>query len=177
MARRTKNIALAAVCLALLAALAAAILYNAFPTPYREQVESCAAEYGVDTNLIYAVIKAESNFDPAAVSHAGAKGLAQLTDDTARYVAGMIGIEYSEGDSFDADINIRLSTYYLKYLLNKYDDDMACTVAAYNAGEGNVDRWLKSENGMSAIPFGETDRYLKKVRIYRIIYSVLYNFK
>lgn len=174
MGRKITNIALSLVCALLIIALGVTIVYHTFPAPYSETVEKYSTEYGVETALVYAVIKAESNFDPTAVSHAGAKGLAQLTDDTARYVAGMVGIDYSDGDSFDAEINIRLATYYLKYLLDKYDGDLACTVAAYNAGEGNVDKWLASENGMSAIPFGETDRYLKKVKLYKRVYGILY---
>lgn len=176
MLRKLKNITLVLCCALLLFVIAAAITYNLFPAPYRSTVEKYAAEYGVDPCLVYSVIKAESNFDAAAVSRAGAKGLAQLTDDTAQYVADMLGIEYSGGDSFNAETNIRLATYYLKYLLNKYNGDLACTVAAYNAGEGNVDKWLASENGMSAIPFGETDRYLKKVKLYKKIYTALYDF-
>lgn len=72
------------------------------------------------------------------------------------------------------ETNIRLSAYYLKYLMNKYDSDLRCTIAAYNAGEGNVDKWLSSPDKMSSIPFGETDRYLKRVRFYRKVYSLLY---
>lgn len=171
---RKSNIALVLFCLILIVLLAVIIVYHAFPVPYRDIVEKYSKEYEVDQALVYAVIKAESNFDVSAVSSAGAKGLAQLTDDTAKYVAERIGMEYTKGDSFKVETNIRLSTYYLKYLLEKYDGDLPCTIAAYNAGEGNVDKWLASPGGMSAIPFGETDRYLKKVQIYRKIYSVLY---
>lgn len=174
MGRKLKNTALTLGCALLVAVLGLIIIYQAFPAPYRETVEKYSAEYGVETALVYAVIKAESNFDPSAVSHAGAKGLAQLTDDTALYVAEMAGVDYSDGDSFDAEINIHLATCYLKYLLDKYGGDLACTIAAYNAGEGNVDKWLSSDGGMSSIPFGETDRYLKKVKLYRKIYGILY---
>lgn len=161
-------------CAALVLILAAMIIYQMFPAPYGDIVEKYSSEYGVDQALIYAVIKAESNFDVSAVSSAGAKGLAQLTDETAQYLAEKIGIEYSLGDSFKVETNIRLSAYYLKYLMNKYDSDLRCTIAAYNAGEGNVDKWLSSPDKMSSIPFGETDRYLKRVRFYRKVYSLLY---
>ncbi|MGN1098530.1 MAG: lytic transglycosylase domain-containing protein [Clostridia bacterium] len=171
---KIKSLTLAFICLALAAALCIGLLYQSFPMPYKDTVEKYGREYGVERDLIYAVIKAESNFDPAAVSHAGAKGLAQLTDATARYVAEMIGIEYDSGDSFKAEKNIQLAVYYLRYLLNKYDGDLHCTIAAYNAGEGNVDKWLASDSGVESIPFKETERYVKKVKLYRKIYGVLY---
>lgn len=174
MGNKIKTLILAFACLAAAAALGINLLFNAFPMPYRETVEKYCNEYGVERDLIYAVIKAESNFDPAAVSHAGAKGLAQLTDATAEYVAQMIGTEYNSGDSFDAEKNIRLAVYYLRYLLDKYSDDLICTIAAYNAGEGNVDKWLSSDGTIDTIPFGETQRYVKRVKLYRRVYSALY---
>ena len=165
---------LAPVCAILILALGLTLLYGFFPTPYRETVDSAAERFGVDRALIYAVIKAESNFDPAAVSHAGAKGLAQITDGTAEYVAEMIGMEYGSGDSFDAEKNISLSAAYLRYLLQKYGGDRRQAVAAYNAGEGNVDKWLDEDSEMKDIPFAETKRYVRKVEMYRWIYSILY---
>ncbi len=176
MAGKHSKIIFPLLCAALIAVFAATVLYTVFPAPYRDTVEKYGAKYGVEPALIYAVIKAESNFDPDAVSHAGAKGLAQLTDDTARYVAQLLGEEYSDGDSFDAETNIRRAAFYLKYLLIKYGGDLVCTIAAYNAGEGNVDKWLASEDVMSSIPFRETDRYLKKVIIYHKIYGIIYKY-
>lgn len=172
---RTRNLTRGLACAALAAILAALLLYGGFPAPYKEAVLAGARANGVRPSLIYAVIKAESNFDPAAVSPAGAKGLAQLTDATARYAAEMGGMEYREGASFNPEFSIRIAARYLRYLLDKYGGDLRCAVAAYNAGEGNVDKWLASEGGMSAIPFGETDRYLRRVRLYDFIYSRLYD--
>ena len=172
--KKKKVLFLPIVCAILIIVLGVILLYGFFPTPYRETVDSAAERFGVERALIYAVIKAESNFDPSAVSHAGAKGLAQLTDGTAEYVAEMIGMEYTGGDAFDADKNISLSAAYLRYLLQKYDGDLRLTVAAYNAGEGNVDKWLTSDSEMKDIPFGETKKYVRKVKLYRRIYSILY---
>ncbi len=166
---KTAVITVLIIALALVAGYWAVI--KIFPMPYRETVTRYCDEYGVDPALVYAVIKAESNFDPAAVSHAGAKGLAQLTDDTAEYVADMISMEYDSGDSFNAEKNIRISVYYLRYLLDKYKDDLPCAIAAYNAGEGNVDKWIRENGGIDTIPFNETDKYVKKVRVYRKIYG------
>ena len=171
---RRKMPVLVPVCAVLIVVLGLVLLYGFFPTPYREAVDNAAERFGVDRALIYAVIKAESNFDPAAVSHAGAKGLAQITDNTAQYVAEMIGVEYGSGDSFDAEKNISLSAAYLRYLLQKYNGDIRLAMAAYNAGEGNVDKWLAEDGEMKDIPFGETKKYVRKVKLYRRIYSILY---
>lgn len=172
--KKKKGRLLPIACALLTAALGLILLYGFFPMPYREAVDNAAERFGVDRALIYAVIKAESNFDPAAVSHAGAKGLAQITDNTAQYVAEMIGVEYGSGDSFDAEKNISLSAAYLRYLLQKYEGDLRRATAAYNAGEGNVDKWLAKDSGMENIPFSETEKYVRKVRLYRRIYRILY---
>lgn len=172
--KKKKGLLLPIGCVLLIIALGITLMYGFFPRPYLDVVESASEQFGVDQALIYAVIKAESNFDPAAVSHAGAKGLAQLTDGTAQYVAEMIGMEYDSGDSFDAEKNIILSAAYIRYLLRKYDGDLRLTVAAYNAGEGNVDKWLAADSEMKDIPFGETKKYVRRVRLYRRIYGLLY---
>lgn len=174
MAVKFSKCGLALICAALAAALCTALLYGVFPAPYRDAVEDCALRYGVDSSLIYAVIKAESNFDPAAVSRAGAKGLAQLTDATAKYAAEMAGAEYGAGDSFDAEKSIGLAAVYLRYLLQKYGGDRRRAAAAYNAGEGNVDKWLAAGGELRDIPFRETEKYVRKVKLYDRIYRLLY---
>ncbi len=174
MTRKINRQGFALICAGLIAALCTAMLYGLFPAPYRDTVEDCAIRYGVESSLIYAVIKAESNFDPAAVSRAGAKGLAQLTDATARYAAELAGEDYGRGDSFDAEKNISLAAVYLRYLLQKYEGDQRRATAAYNAGEGNVDKWIAADGDMKDIPFGETKKYVNKVKWYERVYSLLY---
>jgi soluble lytic murein transglycosylase-like protein len=111
-----------------------------------------SATYGVDEKLLKAVAKAESNFNPSAVSSAGAIGIMQLMPSTA---AGL-GVS----DSFDARENILGGAKYLSQLLNKYNGDTSLALAAYNAGSARVDEY----GGIP--PFTETQNYVKKVLAY-----------
>jgi len=126
---------------------------------YDELISSAASRYGIDPALIKAVVQTESGFDPNAVSSAGAKGLMQLMDDTARG----LGVN----DSFDPVQNIDGGTRFLSYLLRKYDGNLAPALAAYNAGPGRVDRLgLTTDeqvgNRIDELP-EETQRYIRKV--------------
>ena len=141
---------------------------------YSYEVEKYSKEYDVDENLIYAVIKAESNFDENAVSRKNAKGLMQLMYDTAKDVAKTINIEIDEEKILEPDININIGTKYLSMLIAKYQT-IEVALAAYNAGSGNVDSWI--ENGtiksdgsdIENIPYKETNNYVRKIlRDYKI---------
>jgi len=116
--------------------------------PYRRSIRSAAADNGVEPALVTAVIAAESNFDPRAMSSKGAQGLMQLMPGT----ANDLGVR----DVWDPDQNIRGGTAHLARLLGKYDD-IALALAAYNAGEGTVDR----HGGVP--PFKETQQYVRRV--------------
>ncbi len=146
-----------------------------FPQPYGEAVRESAAESGVSPALLYAVMKAESNFDPAAVSQKGAQGLMQMMPGTGAWCAEKMGQESANLE--DPEENIRLGAYYLGYLLSLYGGDETCAIAAYNAGQGRVDGWLVdarySPDGktLSKIPFPETEKYVKKVMLYKRIYE------
>jgi soluble lytic murein transglycosylase-like protein len=96
---------------------------------YRPAINAAAERYEVSPALVSAIAHAESRFNPTAVSSAGARGIMQLMPATAR----QLGV-----DPADATANIRGGTAYLRYLLNRYDGDIVCTIAAYNAGPGNV---------------------------------------
>jgi len=101
-------------------------------TPFAEIIQKAARTYGLDTGLIRAVIQTESNFDPKAVSHAGAQGLMQLMPETAK--------DLSVDDAFNPEQNIMAGSRYLKQLLQRYDNKLEPALAAYNWGMGNLER-------------------------------------
>lgn len=146
-----------------------------FPKPYSDLVRESAAESGTSPSLLYAVMKAESNFDPSAVSKKGALGLMQMLPETGAWCAEKMGRDAPNLEE-PAD-SIPLGAYYIGYLLSLYDGDERCAVAAYNAGQGRVDGWLSdarySPDGktLTEIPFPETEKYVKKVMLYKKIYE------
>lgn len=159
------------------------VLQMQYPMNYREIVEKYAGQNDLDPYLVYAVIKVESRFHSEAVSHAGARGLMQLMDETARDSAKKLGITIQlPEDLYDPDKNVMLGTCYLKSLLKNYDN-LELALAAYNGGTGNVQKWLKDDElsdgkgGLAQIPFEETEKYVKKVLHAYEQYQILYDGK
>ncbi len=111
-------------------------------------VEDAARKYGVDPLLIHSVIRAESNYNPFAVSVKGAEGLMQLVPDTAK--------RFGVNNSFNVEQNIDAGVRYLKFLQDRFDDD-ELVLAAYNAGEGAVQKYRRIP------PYRETQDYVKRV--------------
>ena len=153
-----------------------------YPKKYAEFVEKYSDEYGVPETIIYAVIKAESNFDRTAVSSAEppALGLMQLQEETYEWVASYLLKETpSAFDIYDPETNIRNGTRYLAYLYGRFGN-WDTVFAAYNAGPGNVSKWLEdseySDDGetLKYIPFKETRGYVEKVNRFRETYERLY---
>ena len=149
---------------------------------YSEYVEKYAKEYDVDKYLIFAIIKAESNFDQDAVSHREAKGLMQLMYSTAEEIAKKVNVDLNEENILEPDININLGTKYISMLIQKYGN-INLALAAYNAGSGNVDGWIEKgtlkEDGsdIENIPFTETNNYVRKILRDYEIYKKLYEEK
>lgn len=148
----------------------------AFPMPYKRETEGC----GVEPALIFAVMKAESGFRERAKSEAGAMGLMQLMPATAEFICERSGTEFSKERLFEGGYNVKLGGMYLGYLLERFECEETA-IAAYNAGEGTVSKWLKdgkySRDGtkLKRIPYPETRDYVKKVKKYRKIYRILYH--
>ena len=145
---------------------------------YSEYVSKYSQEYGVEEELVYAIIKAESNFESDAVSNKNAQGLMQLMYSTAEEVAEKNGIELTEENILDPEININIGTKYISELLEKYEC-MEVALAAYNAGSGNVDKWIKDGviksdgSDIENIPFKETNTYVRKIlRDYKIYQEI-----
>ena len=160
------------------------IMKNMYSRKYENIVEIYSQKYQVDPNLIFAIIKAESNFNATAVSGKGAKGLMQIMEDTAKDVCKKVDTKIDTnkvGDKLlEADINIELGTKYISILLEKYNN-IAIALTAYNAGIGTVDNWIekgvikKDGEDIQNIPYKETNNYVRKIlRDYKI-YQKIYN--
>ncbi len=140
--------------------------------PYASIIRSEAAVHGISPALVAAVIRVESGFRSQVVSRRGARGLMQVMPDTARYImekSGHQDFDDLEERLLDPQFNVQIGVGYLDYLLTRYDGDMVLVLAAYNAGPGKVDWWLKENiwDGTLAnshqIPYAETRNYLKRV--------------
>jgi soluble lytic murein transglycosylase len=142
-----------------------------YPLAYDSIVRGHAENYELDPALVAAVIYQESKFEPEARSDAGAVGLMQLRPETARGIALRTGgSEFRVDDLTNPEINVRYGSWYLRHLLDKYDDE-GLALAAFNAGQGNVDRWRKERKG---IAFAETRHYVDRVQELKGIYRDAY---
>ena len=157
------------------------ILKTIYPTKYEEYVEKYAGEYGVDKYMIYAIIKAESNFNPEVTSQSDAIGLMQLLEETAIERSSAINeLEVTKQDLYNPEINIQLGTSYYSYLLSYYKGNTVLALTAYNAGIGNVDTWIREgiikQDGsdIENIPYKETNNYVRKILRDYQIYLKLY---
>jgi len=155
-----------------------------YPLVYEEHIRRYASEYEIDPFLAASVIWVESKFVPDAVSGKDARGLMQIIPSTGKWAAEKMGLsDYQENHLFEPEINIKIGCWYLSFLASQFPDNMELVIAAYNAGIGNVKKWLQnreySSDGMHLdyIPFFETRNYVKEVlkayEIYKEIYPSL----
>ncbi|KAB3527307.1 lytic transglycosylase domain-containing protein [Alkaliphilus serpentinus] len=158
------------------------VIKQIYPFHYRAEIERYSKEYNLDPYLIAAIIKNESKFNPEAISRKEAKGLMQIAPITGQWAAEKLGIkDYSEDRLFEPHLNIRMGCWYLDILHKEFDGRLPLMIAAYNAGNGNVSKWLedpqysKNRVTLDYIPFPETRIYLRKVlrdyNRYHIIYE------
>jgi soluble lytic murein transglycosylase len=139
------------------------------PLRHDDIIRQQAADKHVDAALIAAVIYEESRFRDQT-SNAGARGLMQITPETADFIARRSGgVRFEQSDLATPQINIAYGAWYLRYLIDRYKGNDTLAIAAYNAGMGNVDRWVARAGGPSNfdsakhIPFPETRAYVKNV--------------
>lgn len=152
-----------------------------FPAAYRENFLAWGKENGVDPFLLMGIARRESAYNTNALSPAGARGLMQLMPGTATLVSRQLGIaDPGAHGILDPDINIRLGSTYIGDMLDRYRGNRLAATAAYNAGPGRVDRWLRDaprefDLFVESIPFRETREYVQAVLSYRVIFESLAN--
>ena len=168
-------IAIAAAGIAGYGPLADEVLDITLPLQHEDIIRQQAADKDVDAALIAAVIFEESKFQDQT-SHAGARGLMQITPETADYIAAKSGgTAFEQGDLASPQINIAYGAWYLRYLKDKYEGEELAAIAAYNAGEGTVDEWVDNAGGLTGfdekdIAFPETREYVDGVMDHRTKY-------
>lgn len=152
-----------------------------YPLPHQELVFSVAEKHDVDPYLVFAIIRAESKYQTAAESPVGAKGLMQIMPETGSWIADQKGLEgFKPEDLHAPDINIDFGCWYLHNLSQEFQGNIPLTVAAYNAGRGQVEEWVAQDiwhgdiKKIDKIPFPETRQYLKNVLKNYEAYQAIY---
>ena len=152
-----------------------------FPRNYTPHYAEAAHVTGLDINLLQAITRQESAFNPRARSSAGARGLMQLMPATAAMVAKRARMSKPlTSDLYQPNTNIRLGSFHLAWLIDRYDGNRPFAIAAYNAGERRVDRWIKENDDLpmdiwiETIPFRETRNYVKNVLAFTLVYGMLH---
>ena len=153
-----------------------------FPMPYENRLRARAKPHGLDPYLLAALIRQESEFNPSAISYAGARGLMQIMPATGKGLARRLGIKgFSTRHLYRADTSLRLGTFHFRKVHDQFERRLEYTLAAYNAGEHRVEEWLTWEDFADAeefagtIPFTQTRGYVQAVyrnaEVYRSLYS------
>jgi len=149
-------------------------LSRRFPMPFDSQLQSNAKKNNIDVAWAFAIVRRESSFMPDAASHAGALGLMQVMPSTASY---LIKEKIQRNSLFNPNRNVELGTQYMRYLMDKMDNNPILATASYNAGWRRVKQWLPEKGNVpldlwiETIPYKETRNYVKAVLAYQQIYS------
>ncbi len=156
------------------------VMKKMYPLKYSEYVEKYSKEYKIDSYMVYAIIKAESNFNEKAKSASNAIGLMQIMENTAIETANKMGLYVTKEDLFSPELNIKVGLKYFCNLLEKYNNNYYLAIIAYNAGIGNVDKWIadgiikEDASDIENVPFKETNNYVRKILRDYNIYVNLY---
>lgn len=153
-----------------------------YPVGYKDIIIKRSNEYDLDPYLVASIINVESSYEPNAISPKEAKGLMQISPQTGKWASEVLEIEdYIEENLFNPEINIRIGTWYLNRLFKEFNQDLDLVLMAYNAGSGNVNKWLNnkeySKDGVNIdnIPFKETKNYVERInknyKVYKLIYG------
>lgn len=152
-----------------------------YPLKYKEYVVKHSLQNEIDPYLIFAIIKAESNFNPKATSRKNARGLMQITESTGKWGAELLDMKnFTIENLYEPETSIIIGCWYIRWLMNEFEGNTDLVIAAYNGGSGRVNEWLKNKNYSSTgksldhIPYRETSLYVKKVKNYYITYKELY---
>ncbi|MFP4016462.1 MAG: lytic transglycosylase domain-containing protein [Halanaerobiales bacterium] len=155
-----------------------------YPLQYDNIIIINAEEYSIDPALVAAMIFVESKYITSASSHRGARGLMQIMPDTGFWIAEQLDISgFSEEMLYDPAINIMFGCWYISNLNQQFNEQLLVVLAAYNAGRGNVKKWLENNNwvGRNAtlddLPFEETRNYIKQVVAVYARYKKIYDFE
>ena len=150
-----------------------AVMRSMYPLRYQATIRQASEQNGLDPTFVAGVIYTESRFRPHVESHRKAYGLMQLLPQSADYIQRKSGIK---GDYRDPKVNIKLGTWFLGYLNDRYKGDERLMLAAYNSGEGSVDAWVSDEGFDIAkdIPYKETRDYVNNVLEAKQTYEELY---
>lgn len=159
-------------------------LFVKYPIGYRNHISRYAKEFDVDPYLVAAIINVESRYDSDARSIKEAKGLMQIGPNTGQWASEVLGLEdYSEERLFEPELNIKIGSWYISRLLMEFDNNIENVILAYNAGSGNVKKWLDNKEysldgkNINSIPFKETEDYIVRVKDSYSVYKKVYNQK
>jgi soluble lytic murein transglycosylase len=158
-----------------------AFLSAAYPNRYWSEIIEATTDYDWNARVFHSLVREESNFNPRIVSWAGARGLSQLMPRTAQSVAGWLNLPYSRARLFEPSYNLAVGSKYIDHLMGRYGNNPFLALAGYNAGEGNVGRWLRrfgdipTDEMMESIPIRQTRHYVKRVMSSFQTYNLLYD--
>lgn len=154
--------------------------WHAWPAPFADGMWRATSEGTlIEPGLVYALMREESGYSPAAMSIAGARGLLQIMPETGERLARDVALaNFTADDLFTPDVNMRLGSHYLRELLERFSGQHSAAIASYNAGPGAVSRWLdpslEDDEWVESIPYEQTRAYVKRVLRSLHVYRVLY---